>query len=79
MKTANYDVKPPKLDRRGAGIMLPISALSSRHGIGTFGEAAHQFLRELKSAGQQYWQVLPLFVIRRLYWEFLRITVGLSR
>jgi len=53
-------VKSPKLDRRAAGIMLPISALPSRHGIGTLGEAAHQFLRELKSAGQQYWQVLPL-------------------
>lgn len=60
MKTANADVKLPKLDRRGAGVMLSISALPSRHGIGTFGEAAHQFLQELKNAGQQYWQVLPL-------------------
>lgn len=60
MKTVNTDMQPPKLDRRGAGIMLPISALPSRHGIGTFGEAAYQFLRELKDAGQQYWQVLPL-------------------
>ena len=60
MKTANTDVKPPKLDRRGAGIMLPISAIPSHHGIGTFGEAAYQFLQELKNAGQQYWQVLPL-------------------
>jgi len=56
----NTEVKLPKLDRRGAGIMLPISALPSRYGIGTFGEAAHQFLRELKNAGQQYWQVLPM-------------------
>jgi len=60
MKTSNANVKLPKLDRRGAGIMLPISALPSRHGIGSFGEAAHQFLREIKNAGQQYWQVLPL-------------------
>lgn len=59
-KKPNAVVKLPKLDLRGAGIMLPISALPSRHGIGTFGEAAHQFLRELTNAGQQYWQVLPL-------------------
>lgn len=54
------DIKLPKLDRRGAGIMLPVNALPSRHGIGTFGEAAYQFIHSLKNAGQQYWQVLPL-------------------
>lgn len=46
--------------KRGAGILLPISALWSEGGIGTLGEAAFVFVDRLKQAGQTYWQVLPL-------------------
>jgi len=45
---------------RGAGILLPISALSTEYGIGTFGREAYEFVDALKEAGQKYWQVLPL-------------------
>lgn len=45
---------------RSSGILLPVSALPSPHGIGTFGKAAYDFADFLKSAGQKYWQVLPL-------------------
>ena len=45
---------------RGAGILLPISSLPSKYGIGTLGEAAYNFIRQLKKAGQKYWQVLPV-------------------
>ena len=45
---------------RGAGILLPVSSLPSPFGIGTFGQAAYDFIDFLKAAGQKYWQVLPL-------------------
>lgn len=45
---------------RSAGILMPISSLPSPYGIGTLGAAAYSFVDFLKSAGQRYWQVLPL-------------------
>lgn len=45
---------------RGAGILLPISSIPSNYGIGTMGKAAYEFIRQLKNAGQKYWQVLPV-------------------
>lgn len=48
------------LDQRGAGILLPISSLPSKYGIGTLGKEAFLFVDKLKEAGQKYWQVLPV-------------------
>lgn len=45
---------------RGAGILLPITSLPSKYGIGTFGEEAYQFVDTLVEAKQKFWQVLPL-------------------
>ncbi len=45
---------------RRAGVLLPISALPSNYGIGTFGEAAYRFVDFLAGAGQSLWQILPL-------------------
>ena len=45
---------------RAAGILLALSSLQSPYGIGSFGEAAREWIRFLKSAGQTYWQLLPL-------------------
>ncbi len=45
---------------RAAGILLPISALPSRCGIGTLGEEAFRFVDFLWNAGCKVWQVLPL-------------------
>lgn len=45
---------------RACGILMHISSLPSDYGIGTFGEAAYSFVDFLKSAGQKYWQTLPL-------------------
>lgn len=45
---------------RKAGILLPISSLPSRYGIGCFDEAAYKFVDWLQAAGQHYWQILPL-------------------
>ena len=45
---------------RVAGILMPISALPSRFGIGTLGKEAYKFVDFLKGAGCKVWQVLPL-------------------
>ncbi|MDL2324167.1 4-alpha-glucanotransferase [Ruminococcaceae bacterium OttesenSCG-928-A16] len=45
---------------RKAGVLLPISSLASRHGIGTLGKTAYSFIDFLAEAGQSYWQVLPV-------------------
>lgn len=45
---------------RSCGILMHITSLPSPYGIGTFGAAAENFVDWLKSAGQSFWQVLPL-------------------
>lgn len=45
---------------RESGILMPISSLPSRHGIGKMGQAARNFVDFLAEAGCRYWQVLPL-------------------
>ena len=47
--------------KRSAGILLPISSLPSRYGIGCFSQEAFDFVDWLRDAGQSYWQILPLF------------------
>lgn len=46
--------------KRSSGILLPISALPSPHGIGTLGQAAYDFVDFLAQAGQAWWQMLPV-------------------
>jgi 4-alpha-glucanotransferase len=48
------------MSERAAGILLAVSSLPSPYGIGSFGEAAREWLRFLKDSGQRYWQILPL-------------------
>lgn len=45
---------------RASGILLPISSLPSKYGIGCFSKSAYQFVDQLNEAGQKYWQILPL-------------------
>lgn len=45
---------------RGAGILLSITSLPSKYGIGCFSKSAYNFVDWLKAAGQTYWQILPL-------------------
>lgn len=48
------------MKRRKSGVLLPIYALPSPHGIGTLGRAAYDFADFLHAAGQCCWQMLPL-------------------
>lgn len=45
---------------RKSGILLPISSIPSKYGIGTLGKKAFEFIDLLKRGGQSYWQILPL-------------------
>jgi len=42
------------------GILLPVTSLPSKYGIGSFSDAAYDFVDWLKASGQSYWQILPL-------------------
>ena len=45
---------------RAAGILMPVSSLPSKYGIGCFDEEAYRFVDFLERTGQTYWQILPL-------------------
>lgn len=45
---------------RNSGILMAISSLPSRYGIGTMGKSAYEFADFLHASGQHYWQMLPL-------------------
>lgn len=46
--------------KRAAGILLSITSLPSKYGIGCFSKEAYDFVDWLKEAGQSYWQILPV-------------------
>lgn len=48
------------INKRECGVLLPISSLPSKYGIGCFSKSAYDFVDELKAAGQCCWQILPL-------------------
>ena len=45
---------------RAGGVLLSITSLPSKYGIGCFSKSAYDFVDWLKEAGQTYWQILPL-------------------
>ena len=47
-------------ETRECGVLLPISSLPSRYGIGCFDKSAYEFVDFLADAGQSCWQILPL-------------------
>ena len=49
-----------KKTKRASGILMPVSSLPSKYGIGCFSKSAYEFVDQLKAAGQSYWQILPL-------------------
>ena len=45
---------------RSAGILMPVSSLPGKYGIGSLGPEAYAFVDFLERAGQAFWQILPL-------------------
>ncbi|MGB0189036.1 MAG: 4-alpha-glucanotransferase, partial [Aequoribacter sp.] len=50
----------PFLNERASGVLLHVASLPSVYGIGDLGAAAYTLADRLHSAGQRYWQILPL-------------------
>ena len=48
------------MKKRKSGVLLPVTSLPSKHGIGCFSKEAYDFVDFLKKAKQKYWQILPL-------------------
>lgn len=46
--------------KRHAGVLLSVTSLPSKYGIGCFDRAAYDFVDWLEKTGQKYWQILPL-------------------
>lgn len=46
--------------KRQTGILMPVSSLPGRHGIGDFGSNGYEFVDMLAEAGVKVWQILPL-------------------
>ena len=46
--------------KKESGILMHISSLPSKYGIGSFGIEAYNFIDFLKKSNQRYWQILPL-------------------
>lgn len=47
------------LKKRGAGVLMHISSLPGRYGIGVFDGNAKHFIDKISAMGFTYWQVLP--------------------
>ena len=45
---------------RTCGILMPVSCLPSKYGIGSFGNEAYRFIDFLAECRQTFWQILPL-------------------
>lgn len=45
---------------RTSGVLMHISSLPNRYGIGSFGQSAYEFVDFLVASKQTYWQILPL-------------------
>ncbi|MGL5744056.1 MAG: 4-alpha-glucanotransferase [Cetobacterium sp.] len=50
------------MNERSSGILLHITSLSGKYGIGDFGKCAYEFVDFLKNSNQKYWQILPMGV-----------------
>jgi len=48
------------MENRESGILLHITSLCSKYGIGDLGQHAYEFVDFLKEGGQKLWQILPL-------------------
>ena len=46
--------------KRSSGLLMHITSLPGKYGIGTMGKEAYEFVDLLRDGGQKYWQILPV-------------------
>ena len=54
------DLPPYPADYRASGVLVHVTSLPSRYGIGDLGPAAAMWIDRLREAGQRWWQTLPV-------------------
>src|ERR1044071_152542 len=54
------NLPPFPADYRASGLLLHVTSLPSRYGIGDVGPAALAWIDHLQETGQSWWQALPL-------------------
>jgi 4-alpha-glucanotransferase len=54
------DLSPFPVEYRASGVLLHVTSLPSRHGIGDLGPSALAWIDCLRDSGQSWWQALPL-------------------
>ena len=47
------------MKKRQSGVLMHISSLPGKYGIGSFGQSAYDFVDFLVRTKQRYWQILP--------------------
>jgi len=52
---------------RSSGLLMHITSLPGKYGIGTMGKEAYEFIDNLKSAGQSFWQILPIGPVSSIF------------
>ena len=60
VRTLAEEKKEKEENKRRSGILMHITSLPSKYGIGTLGEECFKFIDFLKAAKQKCWQMLPL-------------------
>lgn len=55
-----FMVEKGEMRMRRSGVLMPVSSLPSRFGIGGFSREAYDFVDFLAASGQALWQILPL-------------------
>ena len=55
-----FVVEKGEMRMRRSGVLMPVSSLPSRFGIGCFSREAYDFVDFLAASGQALWQILPL-------------------
>ena len=58
-QTQSIDLPPFPPDYRASGVLLHVTSLPSRFGIGDMGPGAFSWIDRLHEAGQSWWQTLP--------------------
>src|ERR1700719_2206373 len=57
---ARIDRRTRLIEQRLSGVLLHISSLPGRFGIGDLGSCAYEFVDFLSASGQSLWSILPL-------------------
>ena len=65
--------------KRTSGVLMHITSLPSKYGVGTFGKEAYEFVDFLNEAKFGIWQILPLNLTMTILKSLLGVRSTLMR